>query len=177
MNAPARGAALAAATLLVVACGGREAKPDSPVPDAPAPAASLFTRLGGMPAIEAVVKDFAARVLADPRINAKFAKSDPNRVVSMLIEQVCNATGGPCTYTGRSMKETHANMGVTEGEFSALVEDLVAALNHAGVAAADQQGLLTALGTMKADIVEVAGSSTATPLPSSFAPWKPPTGQ
>ncbi len=175
MNTLARAAALAAATLLVVACGGGEAKPDSPVP--PAPAASLFTRLGGMPAIEAVVKDFATRVLADSRINAKFAKSDPDRLVSKLIEQVCGATGGGCTYSGRSMKETHTNMGVTEGEFGALVENLVAALNQAGVAAADQAELLTALGTMKADIVEVAGPATGTPLPAGFAPWTKPAGQ
>src|SRR5437660_1359884 len=82
---------------------------------------SLYERLGGEAAISAVIDDFAARVLADARVNKKFAKSDPQRLVFHLKEQVCAVTGGPCKYTGRSMTETHKNMNVTEGEFDALV--------------------------------------------------------
>lgn len=130
--------------------------------------ATLYERLGGKPAITAVVDTFVARVAADDRINRKFARSDIPRVKAMLVDQICAQTGGPCTYTGRTMKEAHRDMGVTEGEFNALVEDLVAALNQFNVPAPEQTELLTALGSMKGDIVEVQSAETKTALPASF---------
>lgn len=134
---------------------------------------SLYDRLGGKSAITAVVDTFVARVAADTRINKKFAKSNIPRVKSEIVDQVCTETGGPCTYTGRSMKEAHRNMKVTEGEFNALVEDLTAALNVFKVPAREQNELLSALGTMKGDIVEVNTSATGTPLPANFKPAPP----
>jgi hemoglobin len=129
---------------------------------------SLYDRLGGRTAIAAVVDTFVARVAADTRINKKFARSDIPRVKAMLVEQICTQTGGPCTYSGRSMKEAHSNMRVTEGEFNALVEDLVAALNQFSVPKREQDELLAALGSMKGDIVEVQSAQTGTALPASF---------
>ena len=134
---------------------------------------TLYDRLGGRDAIATVVDSFVARVAADTRINKKFARSDVPRVKSMLVEQICSATGGPCTYTGRSMKEAHRNMGVTDGEFDALVEDLVATLNQFNVAKTDQDALLTTLGAMRADIVERPGRETGRALPASFRPAPP----
>ncbi len=90
---------------------------------------SLYERLGGDAAITAVIDDFVARCAADARINSKFARTDIPRLKAMLVDQVSSATGGPATYTGRSMDETHKDMQVTAGEFDALVEDLVATLN------------------------------------------------
>ena len=133
-------------------------------------AKSLYERLGGQPAIDAVVEDFAGRVLADTRINAKFAKSDPTRLVANLKAFVCSATGGPCKYTGQSMKAAHTNMGVTQGEFGALVEDLVATLDKFSVPAAEKGELLGALGPLGPDIVESQSTATGTALPSSFKP-------
>jgi len=131
---------------------------------------SLYDRLRGKSAITAVVDTFVARVAADARINKKFARSDIPRVKVMLVDQICAQTGGPCTYTGRTMKEAHRNMGVTEGEFNALVEDLVAALNTFKVPAKEQHELLAALGAMKSDIVAVQSPATGTRLPASFKP-------
>src|SRR3989454_8599899 len=131
---------------------------------------SLYDRLGGKSAITAVVDTFVARVAADARINKKFARSDIPRVKVMLVDQICAQTGGPCTYTGRTMKAAHRNMGVTEGEFNALVEDLVGALNASKVPAKEQNELLAALGAMKSDIVEVQSAATGTRLPASFKP-------
>lgn len=129
---------------------------------------TLYDRLGGKPAITAVVDSFVAIVAKDNRINKKFARSDVARVKSMIVDQVCSATGGPCTYSGRSMKDAHRNMGVTEGEFNALVEDLTASLNAYNVPKPEQDELLGALATMKGDIVEVEGSGTGTALPKNF---------
>ena len=131
----------------------------------------LYDRLGGQPAITAVIDSFVAIVAKDARINQKFARSDIGRVKRMLVDQVCAQTGGPCTYSGLAMKDAHRNMGVTEGEFNALVEDLVTTLNAYNVPKPDQDELLNALGAMKGDIVEVAGSTaTGTPLPKNFNP-------
>ncbi|MGQ0556595.1 MAG: group I truncated hemoglobin [Nitrospiraceae bacterium] len=115
---------------------------------------SLYERLGGKPAITAVVEDFVGRVAADSRINGKFANTDIPRLKMLLVEQICQASGGPCTYTGRSMKATHTGMGVSNADFNALVGDLVATLDTFKVPEREKNELLGALGPMKKDIVE-----------------------
>jgi hemoglobin len=140
---------------------------------APAPSGSLYDRLGGKDAISAVVDDFAQNVLGDARINKKFAKSDPARLLANLKDFVCAATGGPCRYTGLTMKESHKNMGTTAGEFGALVEDLIKTLNKFKVPPAEQQELLNAMAGLRKDIVENESNATGTPLPSTFKPAPP----
>jgi hemoglobin len=129
---------------------------------------TLFERLGGLDAITAVVDSFVTRCAGDDRIIATFARTDIPRLEKMLIDQVCEASGGPCTYTGRSMKETHDAMGVTAGEFDALVEDLVATLDEFSVPEAEKQELLGALAPMRGEIVEVESADTGTPLPDTY---------
>ncbi|TMG61212.1 MAG: group 1 truncated hemoglobin [Chloroflexi bacterium] len=131
---------------------------------------TLFERLGGLDAITAVVEDFRDRVAQDDRINLKFARTDLGRLRKMLIDQVCEATGGPCQYNGRSMKQAHGGMKVTTGEFNALVEDLVATLKQFKVPSREQDELLAILGPLKSDIVEVNSSEVGTPLPDEFQP-------
>jgi len=129
---------------------------------------SLYERLGGIEAITAVVKDFRDRVARDARINQKFARTDLGRLTRMLIDQVCQAAGGPCSYSGRSMKEAHAGMGVTSGEFDALVGDLVATLDEFKVGTTEQGELLGMLGPLKPDIIELDSSQVGTPLPPTY---------
>lgn len=131
---------------------------------------SLYDRLGGKTAIAAVVDTFVAKVAADARINKKFARTNIPRFKTELVDQICAETGGPCAYTGRPMKQAHINMGVTDGEFNALVEDLTAAMNVFKVPSRDQNELVSALGTMKGDIVEVHTNATGTKLPATFKP-------
>jgi hemoglobin len=119
---------------------------------------SLFERLGGKGAITGVVDEFVARVAADAKINRYFgaAAKDPARMASFkskLVDQICAASGGPCTYTGKNMKEAHAGMGITGAEFDALVGDLVGALDKFKVPEKEKGELLGALGPMKSDIV------------------------
>ena len=130
--------------------------------------ASLYERLGGLDAITAVIDSFVARCAGDVRISPKFERTDVPRLKKMLVDQVCEATGGPCTYTGRNMRETHDGMGVTAGEFDALVEDLVATLDEFSVPKAEQDELLSVLGSMRAEIVEIESPETGTPLPASY---------
>ena len=129
---------------------------------------SLFERLGGSEAIAAVVDDFVARCAGDSRINAKFVRTDIPRLKKMLVDQVTSVSGGPATYTGRDMKRTHDGMGVTAGEFEALVDDLIATLDQFSVPGAEQQELLTVLGSLRGDIVEVESPETGTPLPDAY---------
>lgn len=129
---------------------------------------SLYDRLGGLDAITAVIDDFTSRCGADDRINRKFARTDIPRLRKMLVDQVCEATGGPCTYSGRDMKTTHLDMGVTAGEFAALVEDLVTTLNGFKVPKPEQDELLGLLGPMQGDIVEMDSQVTGTPLPDMY---------
>jgi hemoglobin len=114
---------------------------------------SLYERLGGKPAIQAVVDDFIGNVAADSRINRFFANANIPRLKSMLVDQICEASGGPCKYTGESMKEAHAGMGITEAHFNALVEDLVKSLDKLRVPAKEKNELLAALASMKPDMV------------------------
>ena len=115
---------------------------------------SLYERLGGKEAITAVVDDFVGRVAADNRINKFFAKADIPRLKSQLVNQICEASGGPCKYTGRDMKAVHKGMGVTGEAFDALVGDLVATLDKFKVPAKEKGELLSVLGPMKKDIAE-----------------------
>jgi hemoglobin len=120
---------------------------------------SLYVRLGGKKSIQAVVDEFINVVAADTRINKFFAETakDPKRLNKFnknLVDQICEASGGPCKYKGKDMKAAHLGMGVSEADFNALVEDLVKALDKFNVGAAEKDQLLAALGPMKGDIVE-----------------------
>ena len=143
-----RALVLAAALATAAACHS------APPPPAPAPAGpSLYERLGGRPAIEAVVADFVVRVTVDPRISSFFRGVDVDHLRAKLTEQLCQVTGGPCRYTGRSMTEVHAGMRITYANFDALVSDLVAALNRAGVAEREKGELVGILGGLRGQIV------------------------
>lgn len=115
---------------------------------------SLYDRLGGKPAIVAVVDDFVGNVAGDARINGFFAHADIPHLKMELVDQICAGTGGPCTYTDKSMKDAHHGMGISTADFNALVEDLQKSLNKFNVPAKDQGDLLAVLGPMKSDIVE-----------------------
>jgi len=120
---------------------------------------SLYDRLGGKKAITAVVDEFVGRCAADKRINAFFAKTagDPARLKKFkgnLVDQICEASGGPCKYKGKDMKTAHMGMGISGADFDALVEDLAGALDKFKVGQHEKDQLLGALAPMKTDIVE-----------------------
>jgi hemoglobin len=114
---------------------------------------SLYERLGGQPAITAVVDDFVGNVAADRRINRFFANANIGRLKARLVEQICQGTGGPCVYTGGDMRSVHAGMGIQSKHFNALVQDLGKTLNKFKVPAREQRELVAILAPMKRDIV------------------------
>jgi len=72
---------------------------------------------------------------------------------NLVIEQFCQATGGPCVYSGRTMEEAHSGLNLTDADFAAFVEDLIAAMDELKVPKASQDKLLALLGPMKPQVV------------------------
>jgi hemoglobin len=121
--------------------------------------ASLYNRLGGMPAIQAVVDDLMARMLGDARVNRWFAHAaaDPERsnaYKAKLADFVCQATGGPCKYAGTDMVAAHKGRGITAEAFNSVVEDLTATLDKLKVPDKEKQQLLGLLAPLKSAVVQ-----------------------
>ena len=129
---------------------------------------SLYDRLGGLDAINAAVDSWVARVAGDDRINRKFERTDIPRLKKEVADQLCEVTGGPCAYTGRSMWDTHAGMKTTAGEFDVVMQHLGATLDEFNVPKTEQDELVELLRPMRGDIVEVESPETGTPLPGSY---------
>ena len=102
----------------------------------------------------------------------KFVRTDIPHLKQNLVDQLCEATGGPCTYTGRSMRETHDGMQVTAGEFDALIQDLEGTLDEFNVPRAEHDELLGLLLPMRDEIVEVESPETGMPLPDSYQAYR-----
>lgn len=126
---------------------------------------SLYDRLGGVYAIAAVVDDFLDRVVADATLNANPAIDAARKRVPApglkyrVTELVCMVTGGPCRYSGRSMKDSHAHLGIGEKEWQALVADFKASLDKFKVPEKEQQELFAIVESTKADIVAPAATA------------------
>jgi len=120
------------------------------------PPPTLYKRLGGREGIALVVGDFVTNMGGDSRVNARFKDMkgpEIEKLKSNLADQICDATGGPCSYLGRDMKTTHKGMKITDSEWNATVENLVKALDKNKVDPKDKTELLGVLAPMKADIV------------------------
>ena len=116
--------------LLALALGvGCTPPPALDAKPAEAQTVSLYERLGGLPAITAVVDDFIGRLKKDPVVKDRFEALNVPRFREKLIEQVGEVSGGPQRYTGIDMLTLHTGMDITEEEFNAVVGDLTASLN------------------------------------------------
>jgi hemoglobin len=111
--------------------------------------ASLYWRLGGPDAINAAVDETIKISRADPRLAGRLSGG----CATKLKEQLCAATGGPCTYTGRDMKTAHTGMKITEAEFGAVGENLVKVLNAFKVPEKEKNELVGLIMPMKTQIV------------------------
>jgi hemoglobin len=120
---------------------------------------TLYERLGGKPAVEAVASGLVDRILLDGRVNKWFAHAaaspaDAAAYKSKLTDFICQAVGGPCTYAGMDMVTAHRGRGVTSEAFDAVVQDLVAVLTELRVPEQEKQQVLTLLGPLKQSIVQ-----------------------
>jgi hemoglobin len=113
----------------------------------------LFHDLGGRDGIATIVNDATSNFLADPRIKATFDNTNMDRFKGLLTDQLCVVAGGPCVYKGQSMHDAHKGLHLTNADFNALVEDLQAGMDKAGVPFATQNRLLARLAPMQHDVV------------------------
>ena len=127
--------------------------------ETPAEQTSLYERLGGVFAIATVVDDFIDRIMADPILNANPKVAEAHHRVPpagfkyLATEMVCWAAGGPQIYTGKSMRDSHEHLDITEPEWQAFLADFQASLDKFSVPAAEQQELFAIVDSTKADIV------------------------
>jgi len=124
---------------------------------------TLYERLGGENAIRAVVDDFVTRTLNNPKVNftrkgtgAEWKPTPENveRVKRTAVELVGMVTGGPQKYTGKSMKDAHKGMEITQAEFDAFMADVKASLDKFNVPAKEQDELMKIVASTAPDIVE-----------------------
>ena len=112
----------------------------------------LYDQLGGKPGITKIIDGMMTHILEDRRIKAVFANANIPHLKMMLVEQVCADTGGPCTYTGESMREAHKGMNINSAQFNALVEDLQKSFVDNDVPIGAGNKLLAILAPMKKDV-------------------------
>jgi|TARA_R110001599_G_scaffold57631_2_gene158592 hemoglobin len=129
--------------------GGCTVQPAAPPPTDD----TLYRTLGGQPGIERIVEGLLINIADDERIVSHFVDADIDRLFEKLVEQICVESGGPCEYTGDSMEDSHAGMDITEGDFNALVENLITAMTEEGVPVTAQNRLLKRLAPMRESII------------------------
>ena len=120
---------------------------------------SLYERLGGVYSIATVVDDFINRIMVDPRLNGNPRVNEAHHRVSppgfkyLVTEMVCEATGGPQKYTGRSMRDSHQHLLITAAEWEAFLDDFQQTLDKFGVPQAEQEELKAIVDSTREDIV------------------------
>ena len=116
--------------------------------------ATLYEQIGGEAVLRKTVEEFVVIMEDDDRINFAFGNTDITKFKQLLFEQLCNVTGGPCQYTGRSMKESHEKLDINNAMFNALAEDVYLAFDRAGVPYRLQNKVMAIFAPMQRDIVK-----------------------
>ena len=119
---------------------------------------SLYKRIGGYDAIAAVTDDFIGRLATNKDIARFFvgASDDSKKKIRQhIVDMICNATGGPCLYIGRSMKDAHKGLKISEKDWSIAAGLLVDTFNKFKVPQKEQDELIAIVNSVKKDIVEV----------------------
>jgi hemoglobin len=120
---------------------------------APTDNRSLFERLGGQPAINAVVHEFVVTTKADARISQFFLNTDPVKLEAAMDDHVCSITGGGCTYKGKTMVEAHTGMKLSDADFAAFMDDLQKVLAKMKVPARETNEVIGAFNGLKPEVV------------------------
>ena len=115
---------------------------------------TLYEQIGGEPVLRKTVEEFMIIMEKDDRINFSFGNTDTAKFKQLLFEQLCNITGGPCEYTGRTMKESHEKLDINNTMFNALAEDVYLAFDRAGVPYRLQNKVMAIFAPMQRDIVK-----------------------
>lgn len=118
---------------------------------------TLYARLGGYDAIAALSENLVGRLMADQRLGRFWAHRGEDglkRELQLLINFLCNVTGGPMVYTGRDMKTSHKGMRIDEQDWMVFVGHVNATLDHFGLTGEDRESVVSFVESTKRDIVE-----------------------
>lgn len=146
LSAVAKGVALAAGLTAVAMMGISTAS-----------AQDYYAQYGGKAGITKLINTFVGNVANDPHINYYFAHTNIPHLKYELVQQVCMAVGGPCKYTGLSMRKAHAGMGVTTAAFNYLAQDMMDAMQTQKIPMSAQNYLIAILASMEPQIVTANG--------------------
>lgn len=113
----------------------------------------VFDEFGGKPGLTALMDDFMANLMADPRTQPFFANADRAHIKAELVDQFCVILDGPCSYTGKDMAAAHRNLGIDRADFNALVEDLQKAMSKHDIPFRAQNKLLAKLAPMHREVI------------------------
>lgn len=123
-------------------------------------ALTIYDRVGGHEALEAVVEDFYNRVLADEQLSGFFAGTNMNRMKGKSAEFFAAALGGPNPYGGLSMKQAHQGRGITMEHFNLVVAHLMDSLAAAGVPSETVAEILETIAPLAGDIASADPPTT-----------------
>ncbi len=157
-------AAFLSAVISVISLGALSALWAAGAP-AQSSAPSLYSRLGGFDAIAALIDDFGPRLGTDPKLARFFGghgKDSQLRQRQLAIEYICEKTGGPCLYIGRSLKNTHAGLGITESDWDMAMKHLQLSLDKSKIQSKERAELLALVGSFKKDVVDAPAPAPAT---------------
>ncbi|MDG1752902.1 MAG: group 1 truncated hemoglobin [Thalassotalea sp.] len=116
---------------------------------------TLYQELGGAPKVEQIVDAFIQNIASDPDVINYFTHANVDHFRKGFIQHFCEATDGPCTFEGDSMRDIHTGMNITEGDFNRVVELLVKALEESQVSYPLQNKILKKLAPLRADVIKI----------------------
>ena len=116
---------------------------------------SLYERLGAAEGITRLAGDLVDNHLANRTIATRFAKSDPSAVKHAAATFFISATGGPDVYKGKDLLAAHKGMNIAASEFTAVLDDALAAMDKNKVGQREQEEVLFAFYSMRSQIVLV----------------------
>ena len=142
-------------TVLLASCASasKATNPDSPALDKASNDSALYYEIGGKATLDKIFGLAIARIYNDPVIGRYFDKVPKRHLRMHLVDQVCVLINGPCTYTGKSMKESHQGLSITESEFYILVEYVRGAMEDIGLTPQQENLILQKLAPLKSQIV------------------------
>ncbi len=116
-------------------------------------ALTLYDQLGGKDGLSALSEQFIKEIASDDRIRPRFVKTDISRFHRVMQEHMCELTDGPCEYSGDSVKTIHGGMNIRSGEFNAMVQALMRAMDSLVLPITTQNQLLERLAVFQPDVV------------------------
>lgn len=118
--------------------------------------ASDYDRIGGGPAVSAVVDTLYARLTVDPQVGHYFENISLPEQKRHMILMLTKVLGGPDTYDGRALDEAHQPLDISDADYDRVGETLMGILGEVGVPDDIQGRVAEVLGSVRPLVVSNA---------------------